>query len=79
MMSFTKDGQVNPALIKERDERLGKDSQAVKEARKDLQPAHPIAAAADHWEVGGTGHFCCCIANEMLLQHLVPDCAGAMC
>ena len=51
MMSFTKDGQINPALLKERDERLGKDSQAVKEARKDLQPTNPVAAAADHWEV----------------------------
>lgn len=50
MMSFTKDGQIDPALLKERDERLGKSTEAVKEARKQLQPKHPVAAAADHWE-----------------------------
>ena len=60
MMSFTKDGQIDPALLKERDERLGKSTEAVKEARKQLQPKHPVAAAADHWEVrfyGPCAHF----------------------
>ena len=50
-MSFTKGGQIKPELLKERDERLGKSSADVAEARKDLQPSNPVAAAADHWEV----------------------------
>lgn len=50
MMSFTKDGQLNPALMEDRDKRYGKSTAEVKDLRKDLKPSNPIAAGADHWE-----------------------------
>ena len=55
MMSFTKPGQIDPELLRARDKEHGKDTEAVKAARKDLQPSQPVAAAADHWEVRAPG------------------------
>ncbi len=41
MMGFTGDGQLDPALLADRDRRLGIDTQAIKRERQDL-PEHPV-------------------------------------
>jgi len=51
MMGFTQDGQLNPALLTDRDRRFGVDTSAIRQQRKDL-PAHPVAQGADAWEQG---------------------------
>jgi len=52
MMSLTKDGQINKDLRDNRDQRYGKSTSEVKELRRGMQPHGPVAAGADHWEVG---------------------------
>ena len=51
MMGFTNDGQVDPALVAERDRDLPVDSRSRKASRADL-PARPVAAGADGWQQG---------------------------
>ncbi|TCC09181.1 DUF1264 domain-containing protein [Kosakonia quasisacchari] len=51
MMGFTQDGQLNPALLADRDRRFGVNTSAIKQQRTDL-PAHPVAQGADAWEQG---------------------------
>ncbi|MDZ7320535.1 OBAP family protein [Kosakonia sacchari] len=51
MMGFTQDGQLNPALLADRDRRFGVNTSAIRQQRKDL-PAHPVAQGADAWEQG---------------------------
>ncbi|MGP3591651.1 OBAP family protein [Vagococcus sp. WN89Y] len=51
MMGFTADGQLDPRLLADRDRRLDVDTQAIREARKDL-PARPVAPGADAWQQG---------------------------
>lgn len=51
MMGFTGDGQLDPALLVDRDRRLGIDTQAIKRERQDL-PAHPVIKGANAWEQG---------------------------
>jgi hypothetical protein len=51
MMGFTADGQIDPALVADRDRRFGIDSQAQKKAREDI-PAPAIDPGADAWRKG---------------------------
>ncbi|WP_086874191.1 OBAP family protein [Kosakonia pseudosacchari] len=51
MMGFTQDGQLDPALLADRDRRFGVNTSAIRQQRKDL-PAHPVAQGADAWEQG---------------------------
>lgn len=51
MMAFTADGQADPAMIAQRDARLGIDSAARRRSRSDI-PAPPVHAEADAWQRG---------------------------
>ncbi|WVV47124.1 DUF1264 domain-containing protein [Pseudomonas sp. NA13] len=51
MMGFTADGQVDPQLVRERDGRMGVDSEAKKRARAGIQ-APVIDPGADAWQKG---------------------------
>lgn len=51
MMGFTADGQIDPALVAERDRRLGIDSAEEKRQRADIV-APKVAPGADAWQQG---------------------------
>ena len=51
MMGFTADGQVDPALVVERNRALNVDAAEIKARRADL-PVRPIAEGADGWQKG---------------------------
>ncbi len=51
MMGFTADGQADPLMIKQRNERFGIDSAAKKKAREDI-PMPAILPGADAWRQG---------------------------
>ena len=51
MMGFTADGQADPAMVAERDARLGVDSGEKRRQRADI-PAPPIDPGADAWQKG---------------------------
>lgn len=51
MMGFTGEGQLDPALLKDRDRRFKTDTQAIKSQRQDIV-ARPVAAGADAWQQG---------------------------
>lgn len=51
MMAFTADGQADPAMIAERDARVGVDSAARRESRAGI-PAQPVHPEADAWQRG---------------------------
>ncbi|MEE4104510.1 OBAP family protein [Pseudomonas viridiflava] len=51
MMGFTADGQANPPMVKQRNERFGVDSAAKKKAREDI-PTPAVLPGADAWSVG---------------------------
>jgi hypothetical protein len=51
MMGFTADGQIDPALVAERDRRLGVDSAEEKRQRADIV-APKVAPGADAWQQG---------------------------
>ncbi|MBV7403718.1 OBAP family protein [Enterobacter sp. ENT03] len=51
MMGFTADGQLDPALLAERDRLFDVDTNAIRESRRDLD-AHPVAPGADAWQHG---------------------------
>ncbi|TNL11244.1 DUF1264 domain-containing protein [Kosakonia cowanii] len=51
MMGFTADGQLNPALLVDRDRRFDINTEEIKAERADL-PANPVAKGADAWEQG---------------------------
>ncbi|CAH0324716.1 OBAP family protein [Pseudomonas brassicacearum] len=51
MMGFTADGQIDPQLVRERDGRMGVDSEAKKRARAAIQ-APAIDPGADAWQKG---------------------------
>jgi hypothetical protein len=51
MMGFTADGQTNPPMVKQRNERFGVDSAAKKKAREDI-PTPAVLPGADAWSVG---------------------------
>jgi uncharacterized protein DUF1264 len=51
MMGFTADGQIDPAMVKARDQRLGIDSEARKKDRADIA-APTVDPGADGWQHG---------------------------
>ncbi len=51
MMGFTADGQLDPALEKARDDRLGVDTQAIRRSRESI-PQPTVDPAANAWEKG---------------------------
>ena len=51
MMGFTRDGQLDPVLLAERDRELGVASAEKRRQRQDI-PATPPAAGADAWQQG---------------------------
>lgn len=51
MMGFTGEGQLDPALLADRDRRFDVNTQAIKREREDLV-AHPVAEGADAWRHG---------------------------
>ena len=51
MMGFTADGQIDPALVRERDKRFGIDSAKKKRERADI-PVPAIDPGADAWRKG---------------------------
>jgi hypothetical protein len=51
MMGFTADGQANPSMVNQRNERFGVDSAAKKKAREDI-PTEAVDPAADAWSRG---------------------------
>jgi len=51
MMGFTADGQVDPQLVRERDRRMGVDSEAKKKARAGIE-APAVDPGADAWQKG---------------------------
>jgi hypothetical protein len=53
MMGYTRDGQLNPALISARDQRLGTSMQESRQARSEIPVPRP-AAGANSWESGQT-------------------------
>ncbi|MCD5994058.1 OBAP family protein [Pseudomonas sp. CDFA 602] len=51
MMGFTADGQADPQMIKDRDARMGVDSEQKRESRKDITP-EPVLPGANAWMQG---------------------------
>ncbi|URN97662.1 OBAP family protein [Leclercia adecarboxylata] len=51
MMGFTGEGQLDPALLADRDSRLRIDTQKIKAQRADIV-AHPVAEGANAWQRG---------------------------
>lgn len=53
MMGFTADGQINPALVKDRDQRFNMSTEAKKQNRADILTPR-VQPGADAWEIGQT-------------------------
>jgi hypothetical protein len=51
MMGFTKDGQLDPKLLADRDRRFGVSAVEKRKNREDI-PTRPIAPGADSWQQG---------------------------
>ncbi|RMT77226.1 OBAP family protein [Pseudomonas viridiflava] len=51
MMGFTRDGQADPDMVNARDERMGVDSAAERDSRKDIKP-QPVLPGANAWMNG---------------------------
>lgn len=51
MMGFTADGQIDPTLVKVRDQRMKVDSNKTKKARADI-PTPKVLSGADAWQEG---------------------------
>ncbi|WP_462402497.1 OBAP family protein [Pseudomonas sp. Marseille-QA0332] len=51
MMGFTADGQIDPAMLRQRDQRLGVDTAEHRRARASIRPA-PVERGADAWQSG---------------------------
>lgn len=56
MMGFTKDGQIHPHLVEERDKRFGVSTEKIREQRKDIK-APPVVKGANAWERGEIRQF----------------------
>lgn len=50
MMSYTKDGQIPPELVKSRDERSGISTESRRELRKSYLPPYEPVEGGDMWE-----------------------------
>lgn len=53
MMGFTADGQINPALVNDRDQQFNISTEAKKQNRADISTPR-IQPGADAWETGQT-------------------------
>ncbi|EJD06855.1 DUF1264-domain-containing protein [Fomitiporia mediterranea MF3/22] len=53
MMSYTDDGQLDPSLVKDRDERCGMSTEGKKQLRKEYLPPYETSKDADSWETTG--------------------------
>ena len=51
MMGFTKDGQLRPELLRERDERFGVSTPEIRKKREDI-PMPQVDPMANAWEKG---------------------------
>ncbi|WP_429199690.1 DUF1264 domain-containing protein [Luteibacter sp. W1I16] len=51
MMGFTQDGQIDRAMVRSRDERLGVDTEEKRRERADIKPP-PVQEGADAWQRG---------------------------
>ncbi|WP_266367287.1 OBAP family protein [Tellurirhabdus rosea] len=51
MMGFTKDGQIKPGLVQDRDRRFGVSTPEKREQRRDI-PNPPVIPGANSWEKG---------------------------
>lgn len=56
MMGFTRDGQIHPHLVKERDKRFGVSTSKIREQRKDIVTPR-VAEGANAWERGEIRQF----------------------
>lgn len=56
MMVYTKDGQVNPELVKKRDDQLKISTAEKRKNRSDI-PVPPVAAGANAWQQGHIRQF----------------------
>lgn len=56
MMGFTKDGQIKPELVAERDKRFGVSTEEKKKSRQDI-PMPEVDPAANAWEKGEIRQF----------------------
>jgi hypothetical protein len=72
MMGFTADGQIDPAMVAERDKRFGVDSMEKRKQREDI-PSPPIAEGANSWLKGAPVQ----IADPTGTEHQHPKGAQA--
>jgi hypothetical protein len=56
MMGFTQDGQIDQAMVRARDQRLGVDTARERQQRSDIKPP-PVAPGADAWQHGKVIQF----------------------
>jgi hypothetical protein len=56
MMGFTRDGQIDEAMLRARDRRLGVDTAANRQRRADIRPP-PVLEGADAWQQGKVVQF----------------------
>ena len=56
MMGFTKDGQIHPQLVEERDKRLNLNTAAKRKNREDIQAPEPLPGA-NAWQEGKLRQF----------------------
>ncbi len=53
MMSYTEPGQADPSIVRNRDERLGMDTEGQGELRKTYLPQYEKAEGSDMWQTTG--------------------------
>ncbi|MCH5688043.1 DUF1264 domain-containing protein [Niabella sp. W65] len=69
MMGFTKEGQLDQRLLRDRDERFKVDTRTIKERRAKI-PDSPVDSMANAWERGITRQFIIADkADSALHQH----------
>lgn len=56
MMGFTQDGQIDPAMVRTRDERFGVNTAEKRKERADIKPP-PVEPGADAWQEGKVVQF----------------------
>jgi hypothetical protein len=55
MMSYTGDGQMDPAMVKARDKKIGLSTEASRKLRASYLPSSNVKPGADEWEKTGKG------------------------
>lgn len=53
MMSYTREGQVDPEMVKARDEKMGTSTEGKRHLRNGYLPAYEACQGADDWEKTG--------------------------